>query len=204
MRIPEGTQLVLHASSTKPLTAARVHELEGQARHALDLGNQAEQKLRWEYGTLTADDVLIVSVTDADGVASREPYRVSLSAVKDDVPQVAVRLSGHQHRDHARCRRSRFVGKITDDYGLDRAWFEYQVDAGPVAKRPLAQQPHGEPTLDKARRIRHARDRSPKPASERSNSNRSSGSRSRSKRPTASTSPKIRGPAAASSSRSTS
>ena len=27
----------------------------------------------------------------------------------------------------------RFVGKITDDYGLDRAWFEYQVDAAPTA-----------------------------------------------------------------------
>jgi hypothetical protein len=41
------------------------------------------------------------------------------------------------------------VGKITDDYGLDRAWFEYQVDAGPVDTRALTQQPGGEPTLEK-------------------------------------------------------
>ena len=92
--------------------------------------------------------MLLVSVTDADGVASREPYRVSLSAVKDEVPQVAVRLSGISTAITPDAILP-LVGKITDDYGLDRAWFEYQVDGDPVAQRPLAQQPSGEPTLEK-------------------------------------------------------
>jgi len=148
MRIPEGTQLVLHASSTKPLTAARVHGSKDQQDRALDLAKDSDQKLRWDYGPLTADDVLMVSVTDADGVASREPYRVSLSAVKDDVPQVAVRLSGISTAITPDAVLP-LVGKITDDYGLDRAWFEYQVDAGPASQRPLAQQPSGEPALEK-------------------------------------------------------
>ena len=149
MRIPEGTRLVLHASSTKPLTAARVHGSKDKNETALELSAGSEQKaLRWDYGPLTADDVLMVNVTDADGVAAREPYRVSLSAVKDDVPQVAVRLSGIGAAITPDAVLP-FVGKITDDYGLDRAWFEYQVDGGPVATRPLTQQPGGEPTLER-------------------------------------------------------
>jgi hypothetical protein len=148
MRIPEGTHLVLHASSTKPLTTASVHGSKDKQDTALDLTKEAEQKLRWDYGTLTDDDVLMVNVTDIDGVASREPYRVSLSVVKDDVPQVAVRLSGIGAAITPDAVLP-FVGKITDDYGLDSAWFEYQVDGGAIAKRPLAAQPKGEPALEK-------------------------------------------------------
>jgi hypothetical protein len=81
MRIPEGTRLVLHAASTKPLTAARVRRLSEKEDVALEIDRLSNQQLHWEYGTLTADDVLVVSVTDADGVTSREPFRVSLSAV---------------------------------------------------------------------------------------------------------------------------
>jgi hypothetical protein len=34
---------------------------------------KAAEELRWDYGTLSADDVLLVNVTDVDGVAGREP-----------------------------------------------------------------------------------------------------------------------------------
>ena len=115
--------------------------LERQTRYdAQTRQRDAAQKLRWDYGTLTDDDVLIVSVTDTDGVASREPYRVSLAVVRDEVPQVAVRLSGISTAITPDAVLP-FVGKITDDYGLDRAWFEYQVDATPAATKPLSQQP---------------------------------------------------------------
>ena len=152
MRIPEGTKLVLHASSTKPLTAARVHRAKDKQDETLPLSNSAEakpnQKLAWDYGPLTGDDVLMVSVTDIDGVASREPYRVSLSAVKDEVPQIAVRLSGISTAITPDAVLP-VIGKITDDYGVDRAWFDYQVDGNPPQERPLAHQPAGEPSLDK-------------------------------------------------------
>lgn len=148
MRIPEGTKLVLHASSTKPLTAAHVHGSKDKQDSDLSLGDASSQTLNWEYGTLTDDDVLTVSVTDSDGVASREPYRVSLAVVKDDVPQVAVRLAGISTAITPDAILP-FVGKITDDYGIDRVWFEYQVDSTPPATKPLAGQPGGEPKLEK-------------------------------------------------------
>jgi hypothetical protein len=152
MRIPEGTQLVLHADSTKPLTAAQVRSSKDQQETALPIANESEQKLSWDYGTLTGDDVLIVSVTDTDGVASREPYRVSLASVKDEVPQVAVRLSGISSAVTPDAVLP-FVGKITDDYGLDRAWYEYQVDGGDPLTLPIGTAPIGQPTLEKLDRF---------------------------------------------------
>jgi len=140
MRIPEGSQLVLHAGSTKPLTAVKIHQL---GRHndkppdaTLDFVKNPRNELQWEYGTLADDDVLLVSVTDIDGVSSREPYRVSLAVVRDETPQVAVRLSGIGTAITPDATMP-LVGKITDDYGVDRVWFEYQVDGGTPTTRPL-------------------------------------------------------------------
>ncbi|HEX5470383.1 MAG TPA: hypothetical protein VFW73_00770 [Lacipirellulaceae bacterium] len=148
MRIPEGSRLVLHASSTKPLTAVRFHAAKDKHDTNLTFTDQHQKQLAYDYGRLSADDVLLVSITDSDGVSTREPYRISLSAVKDEVPQVAVRLSGISTAITPDAVLP-FVGKITDDYALDRAWYEYQVDAGPVVKRPLAEQPRDRPALDK-------------------------------------------------------
>jgi hypothetical protein len=149
MRIPEGSQLVLHAESTKPLVAANINrtgaEKGGGAR--LNYGKDAVKELQWDYGTIVDDDVLMVSVTDTDGVASREPYRVSLAIVRDEVPQVTSRLSGIGTAITPDAVLP-FVGKLTDDYGLDRAWFEYQIDGGQAVTRPLVQQPVGEPLLE--------------------------------------------------------
>jgi hypothetical protein len=143
MRIPEGTQLVLHAMSTKPLAAAKIHSAQ-DAAVAFDEGPQ--ETLRWVYGTLSEDDVLTVSVTDIDNVASRDPYRVSLAVVRDEVPQVAVRMAGIGTAITPDAVLP-VKGKITDDYGLDRAWYEFQVDSGAAGTRPLAQLPAGESEL---------------------------------------------------------
>ncbi len=157
MRIPEGTRLVLHAGSTKPLSAANIHRTssEDEPDTKLAFADRPQDELRWEYGTLTGDDVLLVSVTDTDGVTSREPYRISLATVRDEVPQLAVRLSGIGTAITPDAILP-VVGKITDDYGLDRAWFEYQIDGAPAASRPLnvaglseaGHIPNGEPLLE--------------------------------------------------------
>lgn len=147
MRIPEGTRLVLHAAATKPLTAARIHRSQNQQNFDATPGDKASGELRWEYGTLSADDVLLVNVTDVDGVASRDPYRVSITAVPDEVPQVAVRLAGIGTAVTPDANIP-MIGKVTDDYGLDEAWFEYQLENGPAGERLLGEQPAGRQTLN--------------------------------------------------------
>jgi hypothetical protein len=146
MRIPEGAQLVLHANSTKPLTTASIHRANNQQDVQLSFKDEPQQQLQWKYGTLTEDDVLMVSVTDVDGVASREPYRVSLAVVRDEVPQIAARLAGIGTAVTPDAVLP-LVGKITDDYGLDRAWFEYRIDGGAAETQPLTAALAGEPLL---------------------------------------------------------
>ena len=146
MRIPEGTQLVLHAMSTKPLIAANIHSAHNEQDATVAFDSGPQEMLRWDYGTLADDDVLTVSVTDTDNVVSRDPYRVSLAVVRDEVPQVAVRLAGIGTAITPDAVLP-LNGKVTDDYGLDRAWYEYQVDGGASATRPLSQLPAGESEL---------------------------------------------------------
>ncbi len=146
MRIPEGTQLVLHAMSTKPLIAAKIHAAHNEQDSTVAFDSGPQEMLRWDYGTLADDDVLTVSVTDTDDVVSRDPYRVSLAVVRDEVPQVAVRLAGIGTAITPDAVLP-LNGKITDDYGLDRVWYEYLVDSGASATRPLARLPAGESEL---------------------------------------------------------
>ena len=117
MRIPEGTKLTIHANSTKPLAEVRVHTSHDPHDTSLPLAGPHAEAVKWDYGMLEADDVLTIQVTDADGVTSREPYRVSLSVVPDELPQVAVRLAGIGTAITPDAVLP-FVGKISDDYGL--------------------------------------------------------------------------------------
>jgi hypothetical protein len=149
MRIPEGTRLVLRAGATKPISSATIHSASrtNSPDVKLSFADSPQKELQWEYGTLADDDVLLVNVTDTDGVPTREPYRVSLSTVRDEVPQVAVRLGGIGAAITPEAVLP-IVGKMTDDYGLARAWFEYRVDNAEPAARPLAHQPNGETSID--------------------------------------------------------
>ena len=143
MRIPEGTQLTLRAKSTKPLVDVRVKSAKTPEEHSLyDVGRKVEN-VRWEYGKLLTDDVLTVAMTDADGVTTREPYRISLAVIPDELPQVTVRLAGIGSAITPEAIVP-LVGKVSDDYGIDRIWCAYQVDDGEVRERALSHQPDGE------------------------------------------------------------
>jgi hypothetical protein len=146
IRIPEGSQLTFHATSTKPLTEVRI----GASRTSQDVslsrpaGDTPWTTINWNYGTLTTDDVLTIHMIDEDGVASREPYRVSLSVVPDELPQIAVRLDGIGTAITSDATLP-IAGKVSDEYGLQRAWFAYRLDEGTADReRPLAAQPAGQ------------------------------------------------------------
>lgn len=143
MRIPEGTKLTLVAASTKPLTNVSVttgSELQPRSIHD---GGAPVKEIHWEYGKLAGDDLVTVQATDTDGVSCREPYRISLSVIPDELPQVSVRLAGIGTAITPDAMIP-IEGKVTDDYGLDRIWFAYQLNDGPVRERLLAEQPDGQ------------------------------------------------------------
>jgi hypothetical protein len=143
MRIPVGTKLTLHAKSTKPLTDVRVQSASNPEPRGLYDAGRAVNDIRWEYGALNADDVLTIKVTDTDGVAARDAYRISLAVVPDELPQVSVRLAGIGSAITPEAVVP-IVGKVTDDYGLDRIWYGYQINDGAVQERPFSRQPNGQ------------------------------------------------------------
>jgi hypothetical protein len=146
MRIPEGTQLVLHAAATKPLASARIGSSQKQRDFEVSFRDPRVDELQWDYGTVSSDEVLLVTVIDTDGVACREPYRVSLTMVPDEVPQIAVRISGIGTAATPDAVLP-LVGEVTDDYGLNQMWFEYAVDNGPSGTRRLTVPSDGEVKL---------------------------------------------------------
>jgi hypothetical protein len=141
MPVPLGTRLVVHARANKPLWKVHVdypsekappgpRDLTGAA-----LGPEAMQ-VDLPLEPLAHDTTLLFKLFDADGIESREAIPLVLTAVPDDPPQLAVRLSGIGSAITPRARLP-LAGKITDDYGIDRVWFECAVDQQKPTVVPL-------------------------------------------------------------------
>jgi hypothetical protein len=146
MRIPEGTQLSVHATATKPLEKVDVHSSRGTETLSLDAAQRLGRNIDWDYGVLSADDVLTIRIADTDGIAGREPYRISLSVIPDELPQLAVRLVGIGTAITADAVLP-LAGSITDDYGLEQAWFDYRVDDAQSNEIPFQQHPTGQTSI---------------------------------------------------------
>jgi hypothetical protein len=168
MPVPLGTRLVVHGRANKPLRSVAI-DYPGQkappgprSLEAGALGGEAIQ-IDLPLEPLRQDTSLLFTLSDTDGIKSREPIPLVLSAVPDDPPQLAVRLAGIGPAITPQARLP-LAGKITDDYGIDRVWFECTVDQGkPVtvplvalAKRPTEYSPPPEAALE-ARDLKVAR-----------------------------------------------
>jgi hypothetical protein len=142
MPVPLGTRLVVHARANKPLRSVAI-DYPGQkappgprSLEAAALGGEAMQ-VDLPLEPLRQDTTLLFTLYDTDGIKSREPIPLVLSAVPDDPPQLAVRLAGIGPAITPQARLP-LTGKITDDYGIDRVWFECAVDQGKPVTVPLA------------------------------------------------------------------
>ncbi|MCD4727999.1 MAG: hypothetical protein K8R46_10075, partial [Pirellulales bacterium] len=75
-----------------------------------------------------------------DGITGREPVRLVLVAVPDQPPQMAVQLDGIGAAITPQASVP-VVGRIADDYGIGRVWFEYAIDDREPAGQPIAELP---------------------------------------------------------------
>ena len=86
----------------------------------------------------TRDYTLQFTLLDADGIKSRDPITLNLVAVPDDPPEVKVRLVGTREPVVTTKGRLPAAGKIMDDHGLGRAWWDYSIEERLAPKPPLA------------------------------------------------------------------
>jgi hypothetical protein len=143
IELSQGSRVTVRAEANKDLTAARIdYPLEGGSPVVAAVSFRDGSRRRFEYTVdqLDADRSLTFTLTDTDGIANREPIRLTLLAVPDQKPALAVQLQGIGTAITPQARIP-IAGQITDDYGIHAAWFEYTIDDGQLATRDFATAP---------------------------------------------------------------
>jgi hypothetical protein len=162
MQIPMGTQLTLHCRANKELVQVQIdfppEQKAPRGPQILSANRLTSDRRGFGYALepLMEDTTLLFTLLDSDGIQNREPVRLSLVAIPDLPPQVAVRLLGIGMAVTPQARLP-VAGRITDDYGIARLWFEYTVDRQPPAvaeEVALPRHPTDWPLAEKAMELR--------------------------------------------------
>jgi hypothetical protein len=140
--LPEGAKAICRIEANKPLVAATVRDSIEQSDLPATVDDENPKMMSFAIPVAASDRVLAISLRDADGVENRDPFRVPLSVVPDQTPEASVQLRGIGSAVTPQATIP-LTGSVTDDYGLEEAWFEYSIDQGAAHRRPLRTQPGG-------------------------------------------------------------
>jgi len=162
MPIPVGTRITLRAAANKDLVKveiddgeriatigrgdddpARIETFDAAATRADDAEPRAGAPFRTfalRLPPFREDRTLLLTLFDHDGIKSRQPVRLALATVADVPPQLSVELRGigSAMTPDARLPAS---GRIDDDHGIARVWFDYTVDQGAALAEAIASPP---------------------------------------------------------------
>ena len=161
IQIPQGTEVTVRATANKDLVGVQVDCTAGERslpRTELTRKDLAGDGRSFSYRllSLNEDTTLSFTLSDTDGITGRDPVRLTLAAVADMPPQLAVQLQGIGGAITPLARLPA-VGKLTDDYGIAKVWFEYTVDQQEPGTHPLtipADHPASLPLKDAALEVR--------------------------------------------------
>lgn len=142
MQVPMGSRVTIRAAAAnKDLARVEVNSIiddHALAAVVLDEGGLASDRRGFSYALepLMKDMTLLFTLTDADGIRSRDPVRLMLVPLPDQPPQMTVQLDGIGTAVTSQARIPA-VGRITDDYGIGRVWFEHAVDQEKQGERTI-------------------------------------------------------------------
>ncbi|HVX10624.1 MAG TPA: hypothetical protein VHC22_05550 [Pirellulales bacterium] len=144
--LPIGTHVTVRARATKPLAEVQIGYLADDAPQSRKITLDGGRDFEFVIDRLAADQTLTFSLLDQDGVRNRGPIQLALTAVPDESPQIDVQLDGIGSAITPRARLP-LVGKVEDDYGVDRIWLEYSIDQEEPRESPLVD-PAGHSQVD--------------------------------------------------------
>ena len=133
MSLPQGSKITIRAVANKELVRVQVDtaldENEASAPWLIESKDLSPDHRGFVYtlNSLDKDTTLLFTLFDSDGIKSREPVRLGLASIADQTPQVAAQLDGIGSAIAAQARLG-VVGRVIDDYGIGKVWFEYAVD----------------------------------------------------------------------------
>jgi hypothetical protein len=167
VEVPQGSKITVRATANKDLVEAAIQRLTADKAvplATLKLAGKSDRR-HFSYTIDRLDDTqtLLFTLFDTDGIHSREPVRLNLTARPDEPPRVAVRLRGIGSAVTPDARLP-LDGDITDDYGVAKLWYEYKLgpegklDAAAAVKVPLATNPRQRTTIHFDRQTTEALD----------------------------------------------
>jgi len=155
MQIPAGTEVTILAKANKPLVSVQIDDVADEnapVTHRIDVAAEAGQpqdKFEFSLGRLDADKTLLFTLQDHDDIRSREAIRLTLAAVPDEPPELNVSLKGIGTAITPQARLPA-AGEVSDDYGVDKVWFDYHVDEAAPQQTPLEIETRGAEKLEVA------------------------------------------------------
>jgi hypothetical protein len=167
VRIPRGSDVELRFTSTKPLSAAvlATRGMPDAVRATTDgepfshprvlatleaAADTTPRSLDATVPGLDGELPLILELTDTDGLTNREPITLTLSAIADEPPVVAIRPLGVPVAVTP-AGRLLLVGTVVDDHGLDEAAVDVASGADPsrsLARIPIGRIRPGDPRIE--------------------------------------------------------
>lgn len=139
MQFPVGSRITLRARSNKELVRVQIDTAGANSDRPLyvEPGKSGDARsFEHTLENLAGDTTLLFTLFDADGIKSREPIRLTISALADQRPEFALQLRGIGPAVTPQVQLP-LTGKVTDDYGLARVWFEHAIDKLEPASTPI-------------------------------------------------------------------
>jgi hypothetical protein len=147
MSIPMGSRVTVHADqANKDIVSVQVSSVVGDrpgVSKMLRDRDLSDDRRGFSYSLsspVTADTTLLFTLTDSDEIQSRDPVRLMLVPTPDQPPQVAVQLDGIGTAITPQARVA-VAGRVADDYGVGRVWFERAIDQQEPKMRVIAELP---------------------------------------------------------------
>jgi hypothetical protein len=141
MQVPVGTHVTVRAKANKALARVTIESASERMSQPAEVVEPADTSqaefFQYTLGALGKDNSLQFTLLDADGIKSREPIRLTLAALEDRRPEFAVQLKGIGSAITPQASIP-VAGRVSDDYGIARVWFEYEVDKNRPGQRPIA------------------------------------------------------------------
>lgn len=129
-RLPRGTDVTLRATTNKQLRRVELYNPDTEELVEIDIPDDASAD-NFEYRIPSLNDDLTLDVTlfDVDGVVTERPHRLFIPVVADEPPNVIVVLKGIS----TAVTPDVIVpvqGEISDDYAVDKTWFDVELTPG--------------------------------------------------------------------------
>lgn len=127
-QLPRGTELVIRGRTNKPLERVDLFDPESGELLTLNIDGDPSQRQHFEHHVPSLDANLTLEVTlhDVDRVVTQRPYRIFVTALPDEPPRVEAVLDGIGTAVTPDVILP-ISGTITDDYAVDRTWFDFEV-----------------------------------------------------------------------------